>query len=316
MEPKQVVRNFNGSDAYMTQEARVAHALVEADLDRFTQLDTTINAESQAAFLEAIIAAETVVADTAIIDQQTQTTENLNTTLDLARAKYNEVKYFAGKIFPTSAGGQGEFGLNDYRQARQSANRMVQFLDEMHKACVKYHTQLVAAGYAPANIDAIQALRDELLTKNTHQKFFKKQRPKLTEDRVNILNSCFSKLVSINAAAQVVYMNDYAKQQQFVYNPSADVIGNEYTGNVAPGATEVITTIGYSENNVFTFRNTGAVPLIFCLSTTNNVEGIEVALGGGAIITRSASELNDNGTFLLVKNVGNVAGGYEVEVDN
>jgi hypothetical protein len=64
---------------------------------------------------------------------------------------------------------------------------MIQFLDEMHKACVKYQTQLITTGYSEAAITEINTIRTELLTDNTNQEVFKKERPKLTEDRITIL---------------------------------------------------------------------------------------------------------------------------------
>lgn len=117
MEPTEIKRTYQGSDAFMTESARVNYNLANIELAKFTVFDSTINATFMTAYLTAIVAAETVVADSAISDQQVQTTENVLSQMDLARAKYNEVKYFAQKAFPNSAATQGEFGLNDYMDA-------------------------------------------------------------------------------------------------------------------------------------------------------------------------------------------------------
>lgn len=316
MDPKEITRHYSGNDAFMTESARVNYNLANDDLAKFTAFDSTIDEAYMAAYLADIETAETVVADTAVSDQQVQTTENVLSQMDLARAKYNEVKYFVQKAFPNSPATQGEFGLNDYMDARRSENKMIQFLDEMHKACVKYQTQLVAAGYNAPAIAAIQTIRTDLLNKNTTQEVFKKQRPKLTENRIKILNAVYGRLSLINAAAQVIYANDYAKKRQFVYDISADKGLQEYEGTVAAGALKTVATVAVSEDAVFTFKNTGTVPLVFCLSPTQNLEGIQIPIGGGATISKTAGDLNPNAGFLLVKNTDAAnAGSYLITLD-
>lgn len=103
MDPQEITRNYTGSDAFMTESARVNYNLAYSELTKFTNFDSTIKASYMSDYLAAIIAAETVVADSAISDQQVQTTENVLSQMELARAKYNEVKYFVQKAFPDSA---------------------------------------------------------------------------------------------------------------------------------------------------------------------------------------------------------------------
>ncbi len=94
---------------------------------------------------------------------------------------------------------------------------MGELLLEMHRVCIKYKIPLIAAGYNQAAIDGILTLREELIQKNTNQKMTQKLRPKLTEDRIILLNTCYGGMMSVMAAAQLVYSEDYAKQHQFVY---------------------------------------------------------------------------------------------------
>lgn len=316
MDPLEITRNYTGSDAFMTESARVNYNLANSDLAKFTTFDSTINASFMSDYLAAVVAAETVVADSAISDQQVQTTENVLSQMDLARAKYNEVKYFVQKAFPNSAATQGEFGLNDYMDARRSESKMIQFLDEMHKASVKYQTQMVAAGYNAPAIAAIQTVRTDLLNKNTTQEVFKKQRPKLTEDRIKILTTVYDRLTLVNAAAQIIYMADYTKQRQFVYNIATDISLQEFEGSVDAGAVKTIATLAVSDGAVFTFKNTGTVPLVFCLSTKENLEGFQIPIGGGATISKTAADLNPNAGFLIVKNTDATnAGSYQITLD-
>lgn len=318
MNPIEIKRTFDGSDAHMTNFARVIHGLLLEDIANFTAFDVTINAAFAEVFLETIENAETLVADSAIIDMQAQKTEQILEAMNKAKIKYGDVKYFVQKTFPKSLPSQNEFGLNDYERARRSSIQMVQFLDEMHKACVKYQTKLLASGFNATAIEEIVTIRTELQTANIDQEIFKKQRPKQTEDRVTVLNSCYEMLTQVNAAGQRVYMNDYAKRHQFVYKPTTKTASTvTFNGEVAPDTVAIAGTIPYATDNVFTFINTGLVPLVFCLSKTTEIEGIEVSIGGGATVTKTALEMNSDATNLLVKNTSfTEIGLYEIEVDN
>ncbi len=316
MNPIPVLRNFTGSDVFMTENARVTHALVNLDLAKFTAFDNTITATSQTQFLAAINAADTVIADSAVVDQMVQTTETVSLAMEKAKVKYNEVKYFVQKAFSLSPGTQNEFGLNDYAYAKRTDKRMIAFMDEMSKAAVKYQAKLITAGYTAAGVTAIQTIRTELLNANLTQEVFKKQRPKLTEDRIIILNACYSKLSNINAGAQLVYINDFAKQNQFVYNPSSDSVNQEFTGNVAGGSEVVVAKVPYNEDKVFNFKNTGTTPLVFCLSVNETIDGIQFKVLPSSELTKSTFELNENATNLVVRNDdGATVGSYEIEVD-
>ena len=317
MNPEEIIRNYKGSDVYMTETARTIQALLVSDLAKFTNFDSTITAAYAAQFLTAVVAAETVVADSSVIDQQVQKTELTLAALEKAKAKYADVKYFALKTFPNSVGTQNEFGINDYERARRSAPQMVQFMDEMSKACVKYQPQLVAAGFSAAAITEIQTIRTELLNANSAQEVFKKQRPKLTEDRIIVLNTCYTFVAQVNLAAQLVFKTDFAKQNQYVYLPTSETSNLIFTGIVPANSTKNAGSVPFLPENVFAFKNTGVAPLAFCLSSSNDIEGIKIEIGGGAIITKSGSELNLDATNLIVQNLDSgTEGSYEIEVDN
>ena len=316
MKPEEIKRIFPNSDAEMTASARVIHGLLLSDLSNFTAFDSTITAAYAGLFLTAIVNADTVVADTAVIDMLVQKTDSIQTAMDKGKSKYNDVKYFVQKTFAKSMGTQNEFGLNDYDRARKNPAQMIQFLGEMYKACMKYKTELSAKGLSAAAIAEIQTIRTELQTSNTNQKMFKKERPKLTGERIMVLNKCFEYVTEVNAAAQRVYKDDLAKRNQFVYSTATATSSIAFNGEVAANRVVTAGTIDFATDTIFTFKNAGLVPLVFCLSTTTAFEGIEVAIGGGASVTKTASELNPNATHILVKNTATTGVGvYEIEVD-
>jgi hypothetical protein len=175
----------------------------------------------------------------------------------------------------------------------------------------------LTAGYNAPAIVEIQTIRTELLTANSTQEVFKKQRPKLTEDRIVVLNTCYTFVAQVNQAAQLVFKNDFAKQKQYVYLPTAASDNLIFTGIVPANSLKNAGSVPFLPENVFAFKNTGVAPLVFCLSSTNDIEGIKIEIGGGAIITKSGSELNLDATNLLVLNTDSSnEGSYEVEVAN
>lgn len=109
----------------------------------------------------------------------------------------------------------------------------------MHNACIIYSSQLVNVGYSMLAIDEIVLIREKLQDGNFVQEVFKKS-VLLTEDRIIVLNKCYNTMVLINAAAQLVFRTDYAKQKQYVYNPSpgSDVDEEELEGTVAVSTTK------------------------------------------------------------------------------
>ena len=312
-----IKRQYVGSDVYMTQTARVTHDLIHPAVDQFNQFDSTITNASLKEFYQMIKAAEVVVADSAVIDQQVTLTENVTDLMGRARVKYGQIKYFVMKAYPTNVGIQGEFGLNDYLKARKNTNQMAQFLNEMHNACVKYEDQLIEKGCRAEEIENIQLLREKLILSNTSQKVFKKERPKLTGDRITILNNCYFATIELMAAAQFVYADDYAKRNQFVYNPTGKTNdGEDFSGEVAPMATDLVANIEYETGLKIVFRNTGTAALTFALSTSDVVEGNLVELAGGATVTKTTEELNSDGENILVRNNDSaVTGSYLVEIE-
>jgi hypothetical protein len=220
MMPEVVTRHYNGSDALMTQTARITYGLYVLGMPEFTAFDHTLDAAYAVAYLVDLENAETIVRDSIVISQQVALSENVQTILDIARSKYKEIKYFVEKAFPESFATRIEFGFDDYKKSRRNQLMMGDLLFEMHRVCEKHKTILIAAGYNQSAIDAILTLRDELIQKNTSQKLAQKRRPKLTEDRIIILNTCYKTMMTLMSAAHIVYADDYAKKQQFVYMPS------------------------------------------------------------------------------------------------
>jgi len=212
------LRNYRGSDAYMTATSRTIRQLFSDDIADFTAFDATLDAAYLAAWLTKIEAAETVVRDSTLLDIQVQLTTQVNGLMQTSRDKYYDVRYFVKKAFPKNIEVLNEFGANDFRRDSRSQPRMVQFLDGLHKAADKYKTQLISKGLLQTEIDEILTLRTSLSDSNTAQEAMKRGRPVLTDDRIEVLNTCYDATKTVIDAAQRVYKDDEAKRNAYRYD--------------------------------------------------------------------------------------------------
>lgn len=315
----EIKRLYRGSDAHMAASSRVTRTLMLDDLPAFTAFDSTIDSAFATEWLAKIVAADSVVRDDVVIDEVVETTEYVSGAMKRAKRKYHQVKYFVQKAFPESVGIQGQFGLNDYMDVRRNTEEMVTFMTGMYDKCIQHKVILIAKGYSQARIDEILDIKQALIDTNNVQEATKKDRPKRTEDRIIILNDCYSVMALVNAAAQLVYEDDYAKQNQFVYDPSpasGEDNGSidDLSGTVEPSSVKTVTTI--DEDAEITMSNTGTEKLYFALSPTEGAGGIDFTVQAGETLTKSTSDMSPDGDgeFLLVKNPETVIGSYEVVV--
>lgn len=215
MAKKRVKRIYTTSDAHMSVSSGVICGLFEEDIDRFTTFDNNMNAAYLAAFKAAVDAAEIVVRDSIVKSVQAGKTETVEAVMEKARLKFHHVKFFVQKAFANSIASQQEFGLKDYVKLRDNTTKMIGFLDLMHGVCVVHSAPLIAAGFSAAGIAEIETIMHELSESNLQQHAAKKERPVLTDERITTLNKCYSIMAQVNAAAQLIFSDDFAKQKQY-----------------------------------------------------------------------------------------------------
>lgn len=318
-------RHYDGADSYMAETARTIHALLVQDLAIFSAINTRFTTQFANDFLAQIQAADEVVTDTTAQTDLAVETEQVLTAMDTARQLYNRIKNHAIWAFPSSIAIQKEF-TTGYREASRSQADMIVFLDTLEKATQKYLTQLTdpTKGGMPAAIfNEIETVRLSLRQKNTTQEYKKKERPVLTEERINTLNACYDTLMMINSTAQIVFKDQPAKQSQYTYRSVSNAESDHYTGTVQANEIKTITTLVYESGKFISFENKGTVPLQFDLSIdSTTLEGELVELGGGATVHQQMSSLIEGiaeGTEvnILVRNLSTTEqGSYWVSVNN
>ena len=215
MKKNRVKRLYIAPDAKMCESAGVTYKFLEQDIAVFTAFNSNMNAAYLAAYNAAIQAAEVVVRDSSVKGAQATKTETVEKVMAKARKKYKHVKFFVEKAFENSPGSQHEFGLYDYLKVRFNTTKMIGFLDLMHTVCVTHSAPLIAAGFSVAGIAEIETIMHELSESNSLQHAAKNERPVLTDKRIMTLNKCYSMMAYVNAAAQLIFSDDFAKQKQY-----------------------------------------------------------------------------------------------------
>lgn len=322
---KTITRIYQGTDASMAETARTIYNMVVQDLPAFSAINSRFTAAFTDAFLTQINAADEVITDAATSSAIAVDTEQVLTAMDSARLLYNRFKNHALWAFPESPAKVKEF-TNGYREASRVQAQMIVFLETLEQVAQKYLTDLTDPnkGGMPASLlIELSTVRTLLQQKNTLQEFKKKERPVLSEIRINTLNTCYKTMASINNTAQIVFYNQPAKRGQYVFKASSGANESDnYSGTVAANETKIIATIAFENGRFISFENKGLVPLQFDLSTdTFTLEGEMVEIGGGATVNEQMDSLIEgiaDGTTinLLVRNLSAIEeGSYWVSVN-
>ncbi len=213
-----VARIYKETDQDMQAQVGSVLYFFRKHLSDFTAYDAVFDAAYLADFTEALhdlgryglgTDPETVVLEDRLLTADSQE------TLARCRAKYADVKYYAGKAFPGNKEALKEFGEGAYSRLRGSRLAMVQFMETLHGVALKYKAELIAQNYTQPAIDEIATLAQELRTDNNAQQLKKKERHTETRKRIEALNRFYTFGKQVAEAARVIYRNNESLRAEF-----------------------------------------------------------------------------------------------------
>lgn len=188
-------RKFNGSDALMAESARTIYNLFLEDLDEFTTFHTLFTAEYATNFLNQINAADTVNTDVSTLAKQGIETQKVLTAMEQSRQLYLRIKTHAQWAFAPSPATIKEF-TKGYTNVGRNQPKMLLFLETLEKVVNKHSESLTTGGGMPSTlITELTTVKTQLKTANVQQEVYKKQRLVLTEERIRILNDCYTTML-------------------------------------------------------------------------------------------------------------------------
>lgn len=289
-------RKFQGSDAFMAENARTIYNLFVQDLAQFTAYNTRFTSAYAETFLAQINAADKVVTDASIVAKQGVETQKVINVMQQARRIYNRVKSHAQWAFADVSPAIVKEFTSGYKAASTNQPKMLVFLETLENT-VRAHledlTDSAKGGMPPNILDDLVAIKEQLKTSNVNQEVYKKQRLAITEERIVTLNSCYQSLMQVNNTAQLVFAEQPAKRSQYSYRPATESnTAKDYSGSLAPQQTLVIASIDFEAERYISFENKGIPPIQFDLSLDQStLEGNIVELESGATSNQPMSWL-------------------------
>ncbi|MBL7129748.1 MAG: hypothetical protein ISS16_12315 [Ignavibacteria bacterium] len=303
--PKEPIhRIYSFSDSALIQWMRKMAAILQLYLTDFGTYDPMFDMAFAIALETEVDDAEAIPDDPTVLGQQKAYTEQVAANMILSRDVFLHIKRFVKKAFPNSPAKWDEFGFSRYKHVRNTQDKMILFLRDLHVTAEKYKTELIAVNYTQAMIDNILATHGLLTGSDSDQEVKKDTRTVDTETRIIAYNTLYEKGADICDAGQYLYRNDPAKYNIFII-PVEKGHKEIYTGTVGGGLTVTVIEKDFTGDFLIELTNIGTTELMFCLSAAEGeacTAGITVASGTSQTV--NASELGDvSFTFLNVTNL-------------
>lgn len=218
--PQRIIVPFRISYDSMLQDSRTTQDLLQEDLGAFTGLAPEINDEFLTVWREDSAAAGAVQSDESFVDDIEETTQEVQAAMAEARRVYIRTKFAVTRAWPGNVAKGKQFGFDDYDKARQSDKLLYHFMDALHQRAQDNADALAAVNFDAPEILSIRTAADGILAADRAQENLKKDRLALTQDRTIKLTAVWTKRQLVAAAAKVLYMDNYAKYQQYLLPPS------------------------------------------------------------------------------------------------
>ncbi|MCF8257851.1 MAG: carboxypeptidase-like regulatory domain-containing protein [Flavobacteriales bacterium] len=225
MSANPIVRLYKVADAYIIEFAKTLRGLFITDQAAFVARDLSFASPYENTWLAAIDAAEAQPSDQGVEAELTQLTADVDAQMELCRNTFQDAKPFIKKAFPDMPGRWNQFGFADYDRVRKNQAFMIQFMDDLHAAAVRYAPELNAANFTPAMVAELETRKSALDTANDAQEQFKKMMLNATEQRVIALNTMYGFCTTVCETGKLVMRNSYAGYQRYLL-PASDEAPN------------------------------------------------------------------------------------------
>lgn len=190
--------------------------------------------------------------------------------------------------------------------------------DRLHKRAQQYSSGIAAFTIATADITQLGGLIGTFLAQSEEPKL-RIERRKLQNEEVQDL---FERINELLTDKMDVYMGplEFSLPALFALYSSARSVDNNstgsisiFTGTVAGEQTLQVFNRGWRDTSMYSFANTGNVPLEFALSSTADLlEGTVLTVPAGSTVLKLLSSFGSTAQKLWVRNTGSLSGSYRV----
>ena len=216
-----IKKNYTKKDIDMIEQSGVMlrHFITYKTnfIAKFIYLEDPFAANWQA----AIDVVDTIPTNFRVMAEIGVLTQEVQREVRTARKHYQTLVLYLRMIYAESVGVVEAFGQSNYKAARYNPLKMLELLELAGSLAneAPYKQALISKGFKQADINKIKTIEQALRAKNKAQEAAKNSRVMATQTRYAALNAVWDFMVTVNAAAQLVFMNDYAKRHQFRLYP-------------------------------------------------------------------------------------------------
>ena len=221
---EQRLRDYNKSDDEMLEQAQTMHDLFVTDKADFIAMYTPL-ADPFAANLQTDIdSAQALPTSDEDIAELEVKSEDVDAQMELAKAQFQKMASYVKLLFPDSQARQGIFGLNKYVKVYQSQAKMYDLMQLAYRMAnsADYKTDLIALGFTQLEINKLNTIAGDLYDANKTQEDFKQTIKIRTEERVAAYNKVWASMVAVSNASKQVFIDDYAKIQEYLLYPEGE----------------------------------------------------------------------------------------------
>jgi len=208
-------RKFNITDGKLLEHGNSVASFLPEDLDDFKAFDSTFGQHFIDQLKAGIEDVNQTKSDDVAIDEQTELTDQVRESMEKCNESFKTIAFFARKAFDGNDSIQNQLGFNDIQEARSNQLKMIEFMGSLAKTAAKYKDQLTEAGINPEVIDSLPEFHKELTNANNEQEMYKKERPSLTQERVDRLNKVYDMLLYVSNIARIIYADNPAQLNKY-----------------------------------------------------------------------------------------------------
>ena len=204
------------AQATMFERAQIMNLSYKSDIAKFEAFDPELNIDLSDKITSKLTEISEMDPDYMLEALQMEATKNVVDISAAAFANVRKAKYYIEKAFPGENLKMIYFGFPELAKARQSQLRFALFLKSFGKACVKYKTQLQAAGMSDVLLEDLQKHGKELDDANLTQEQAKKERHQATGLRIKAYDELWEMLGSIAKAGKLIFAAEPDKLRDYV----------------------------------------------------------------------------------------------------
>jgi hypothetical protein len=218
---KPLKRSFKYSDDVMLERARMFADGMETELSAFTARFPWMDAGWLSQFRTDIDAADAFPKDRSVRLDIKVLTGDLKATMRQGLIGLKTLDGYARLAWPNDRSRQRVFGQDGWKLTHNNSLRMQEALELAHAQANsdELRPDLMAKGYAQADIDTLGALSAQLQLINLRQEAAKQDRMVASHDRLALVNRVWGHMQTLNTCASIVWAADAGRLGRYDLYP-------------------------------------------------------------------------------------------------